>query len=87
MRSSLCLFIVCLFASTAAAQFGPKGAAARNAAPPPDTAQKKTTNEKGHAGIVEFAVAEERPEMATAAVAAADENAQSPLCCLRVFFH
>jgi hypothetical protein len=50
MRSVLCLLVVCLFATTAAAQFGQKGAAPRNAAPPPDTAQKKTTNEKGRQG-------------------------------------
>ena len=47
MRSVLCLLVVCLFATTAVAQFK-TGAAARNAAPPADTAQKKTTNEKAH---------------------------------------
>jgi hypothetical protein len=51
MRSILCLLVVCLFATTAFAQFGGKnGAAARNAAKPADTTAKKTTNEKAHAG-------------------------------------
>jgi Ca2+-binding EF-hand superfamily protein len=50
MRSVLCLFVVCMFATTAAAQFGGKNApATRPAAPPADTAQKKTTTEKGKA--------------------------------------
>ena len=50
MRPVLCLLVACLFATTAAAQFAQKGAAARNAAPPTDTVQKKTTNEKGRPG-------------------------------------
>jgi Ca2+-binding EF-hand superfamily protein len=51
MRSILCLLVVCLFATTAAAQFGGKnGAAARPATPPADGVQKKATNEKGHPG-------------------------------------
>jgi Ca2+-binding EF-hand superfamily protein len=51
MRSILCLLVVCLFATTAAAQFGGKnGAATRTATPPADAGQKKTANEKGHPG-------------------------------------
>jgi hypothetical protein len=51
MRSILCLLVVCLFATTAAAQFGGKnGAGARPATPPADAVPKKTTNEKGHPG-------------------------------------
>src|SRR5215217_5759021 len=50
MRSILCLLVVCLCATTAAAQFSTKGAAARNAVPPAEPGQKKTTNEKTHPG-------------------------------------
>jgi Ca2+-binding EF-hand superfamily protein len=50
MRSILCLLVVCLFATTAAAQFGAKGATTRNAAPAADPVPKKTTNEKAHPG-------------------------------------
>lgn len=50
MRSILCVLVVCLFATTAVAQFGKNGAAARNTAPPADQVQKKTTNEKGRPG-------------------------------------
>ena len=50
MRSVLCLMVVCLFATTAAAQFGKVGATARNTAPPADATPKKTTNEKAHPG-------------------------------------
>jgi Ca2+-binding EF-hand superfamily protein len=39
-----------LFATTAAAQFGKNGAAARNVAPAADQVQKKTANEKVHPG-------------------------------------
>lgn len=49
MRSILCLLVVCLFATTAAAQFGAKGVAARNAAPAADATPKKTVNNKGTA--------------------------------------
>ncbi len=49
MRSGLCLLVVCIFATTAAAQFGGKnGPATRPAAPAADAPAKKTTNEKGH---------------------------------------
>jgi hypothetical protein len=48
MKSILSLFVVCLVASTAAAQFGGKNALPRNAARPAETTQKKTTTEKGH---------------------------------------
>jgi Ca2+-binding EF-hand superfamily protein len=44
------LFVVCIFATTAAAQFGNKAAAARNAAKSADATSKKTTNEKAHPG-------------------------------------
>jgi hypothetical protein len=51
MRSILCLLVVGLFATTAAAQFSSKnGAALRNPPKAEDTAQKKTTNEKARAG-------------------------------------
>jgi Ca2+-binding EF-hand superfamily protein len=50
MRSVLCLLVVCLFATTAAAQFGKVGATPRNTAPPADATPKKTTNEKAHPG-------------------------------------
>jgi Ca2+-binding EF-hand superfamily protein len=49
MRSVLCLLVVCLFATTAAAQFGRVGATARNTEPPADATPKKT-NDKGHPG-------------------------------------
>jgi hypothetical protein len=49
MRSVLCLLVVCLFATTAAAQFGKVGATARNTEPAADATPKKT-NEKGHPG-------------------------------------
>jgi len=41
---------VCLFASTAIAQFGTKGATTRNTTPAAEPAQKKRTNEKAHPG-------------------------------------
>src|SRR5215208_3332917 len=50
MRSILCLFVVCLFTTTAAAQFSTKGAAARNAVPPAEPGQKKAMNEKARPG-------------------------------------
>src|SRR6188508_2408595 len=50
MRSVLCLAVVCLFATTAAAQFGKVGAVPRTTTPPADAAAKKTTNEKAHPG-------------------------------------
>jgi Ca2+-binding EF-hand superfamily protein len=50
MRSVSCLLVVCMFATTAAAQFGTKGSTTRTAARPADTTQKKTTTEKGHLG-------------------------------------
>jgi Ca2+-binding EF-hand superfamily protein len=49
MRSILCLLVVCLFTTTAAAQFGTKSATARNVAPAADTTQKKAVNSKGTA--------------------------------------
>src|SRR3954471_6742224 len=49
MRSVLCLLVVCLFATTAVAQFGKVGATPRNTAPPADGTPKKT-NDKGHPG-------------------------------------
>jgi Ca2+-binding EF-hand superfamily protein len=50
MRSVLCLLVVCLFATTASAQFGKVGSAtARNTEPVADASPKKT-NEKGHPG-------------------------------------
>lgn len=49
MRSILSLFIVCVIASTAAAQFGNKnGASLRNAARTTDAGAKKATTEKAH---------------------------------------
>jgi Ca2+-binding EF-hand superfamily protein len=50
MRSILCLLVVGLCATTAAAQFSTKGAAARNAVPPAEPGQKKAMNEKAHPG-------------------------------------
>ena len=62
MRSILCLLVVCVFATTAAAQFkngGVRRAIRRKAGA--NAAQKKTTNEKAHpgkAGAAEQAAAE-----------------------------
>jgi len=50
MRSILSLLVVGLLATTAAAQFGTKGATTRNTTPAGEPTQKKTTNEKGHSG-------------------------------------
>src|SRR6187401_726710 len=51
MRTILCLSIVCLFTTTAVAQFANKGALPRNIEKPADATQKKTaTAEKGRAG-------------------------------------
>jgi Ca2+-binding EF-hand superfamily protein len=76
MKSILSLFVVCLIASTAAAQFGGKnGAALRSAARPADTTQKKTTNEKGHpakANAEDLAAAE--TEMVNAILLAMDTD-------------
>lgn len=48
MRSILSLLVVCLFATTAVAQFGTKSATTRNTPPAAEPVQKKTTNEKAH---------------------------------------
>ena len=50
MRSVLCLLVVCLFATTATAQFAGNNSIERTAAPLADTTPKKTTNDKGHNG-------------------------------------
>jgi Ca2+-binding EF-hand superfamily protein len=76
MKSILSLFLVCLIATAAAAQFGGKnGAALRNAARPTDTTTKKTTNEKGHpakANAEDQAAAE--TELANALLVAMDTD-------------
>ena len=51
MRSILCLLVVCLFATTAAAQFGAKVELTREMRRRPRTQRKRRpTNEKGHPG-------------------------------------
>src|SRR5690348_13845282 len=52
MRSALCLLVVCLFGTTATAQFGNVGSTTRTTTPPADATPKKATNEKTHAGKV-----------------------------------
>jgi len=63
MRSILSFLIVCLFTTTAVAQFGNKAAAPQNTEPAADTTQKKAVNSKGtakKAGAAEHAAVEEQ---------------------------
>jgi Ca2+-binding EF-hand superfamily protein len=75
MRSVLCLLVVCLFATTAVAQFGTKGSNTRTAARPADTTPKKSTTEKGHPGKVAAAdQAAADADLANALLAAMDTD-------------
>ena len=74
MRSVLCLLVVCLFATTAVAQFK-NGAAPRPTAPNADATQKKAANEKGHpakAGAADQAATD--TELADALLVAMDAD-------------
>jgi EF hand len=74
MRSILCLLVVCLSATTAAAQFK-NGVAARNAAPAAEATPKKPTNEKAHPGKAPAAdQAAAETELANALLAAMDTD-------------
>jgi Ca2+-binding EF-hand superfamily protein len=75
MRLVLTLLAVCMFATTAAAQFGTKGSTTRPAVRPSDTTQKKTTTEKGHPGKVAAAdQAAADTDLANALLAAMDTD-------------